>query len=98
MRGISAESLDHNKPPPSFILNIELISFAAFTRDPVIKYILVKVLYIFCAVWKSFHPHKLPDNRFFSNYVPSRQPRNSTVDQNSLLNTNFEEIRLLGSS
>jgi len=36
--------LDRNKPPPSLILKIELISFAVFTRDPVVKYILVKVL------------------------------------------------------
>jgi len=91
--------LDHNKPPPSLILKIEIISFAVFTRDPVVKYILVKVLYIFPVVLKSFHPHKHPENRiFFSNYVSSRQPRDSTFDQNGLLNINFEEIRLLGSS
>jgi len=88
--------LDHNKPPPSLILKIELISFAGFTRDQVVKYILIKVLYIFRVVLKSFHPHKLPENRIFSNYVSSRQPRDSTVNQNGLLNT-FEEIRL-GSS
>ena len=82
---ISAESLDHNKPPLPLNLIIELISFAVFTRDPVVKYILVKVLYIFRVVLKSFHPHKLPENRIFSNYVSSRQPRDSTVDQNGLL-------------
>jgi len=89
--------LDHNKPPPSLILKIELISFAVFTRDPVVKYILEKVLYIFRVVLKSFHPDKLPENRIFLNYVSSRQPRDSTVDQNGLLNTHFEEIRLLRS-
>ena len=68
--GISAESLDHNKPPPSLILKIELISFAVFTRDPVVKYILVRVLYIFRVVLKSFHPHKLPQEiAFFKLYV-----------------------------
>jgi len=80
------------------ILKIEIISLAVFTRDPGVKYILEKVLYIFLDVMKSFHPHELPENRIFSNYVFSRQPRDSTVDQNGLLNTNFEEIRLLGSS
>jgi len=90
--------LNQNKPPPSLILKIEVMSFAVFTRDTVVKYILVKVLYIFRVVLKSFHPHKLPKNRIFSNYVSSRQPRESTVDQNGLLNTIFEEIRLLGSS
>jgi len=85
--------LDHNKPPPSLILKIELIYFAVFTRDPVVKYILVKVLYIFRVVLKSFHPHELPENRIFSNYGSIRQPGDSTVDQNGLLNTNFEEIR-----
>jgi len=87
--------LDPNKPPLSLILKIDF--FAVFTRDPVIKYV-VKVLYILRIVLKSFHPHELPENRMFSNYVSSRQSRDSTVDQNGLLNTNFEEIRLLGSS
>jgi len=36
--GISAESLDHNKPPPSLILKIELFAFLAiFVRYPLIK-------------------------------------------------------------
>jgi len=65
--GILAGSLDHNKPPPSLILKIELISFAVITRYPVVKYVLVKVLYIFRVVSKSFHPHKLPENRIFFN-------------------------------
>jgi len=90
--------LNHNKPPPSLILKIELISLAVFTRDPVVKYILVKVLYIFRVALESFHTHKLPGNCSFSNYASSRQPQDSTVDQNGLLNTNFEEIRLLESS
>jgi len=83
----------------SLIWKIELIFyFAVFTRDPVVNYILVKVLYILRDVLKSFHPHKLPGNSIFSNYVSSRHHRDSTVDRNGLLNTHFGEIRLLGSS
>jgi len=78
--GISAESLDHYQPPPSLILKIELLFFTVYTRDPVVKYKLVKFSKIFRAVSKSFHPHKLPGNRIFSNYASSRQPRDSTVD------------------
>ena len=73
--GISAESLDHNKPPPSLIFKIELISFAVFTRDPVVEYILAKVLYIIHVVLKSFHPHKLPENRIFSNCIKQTTSR-----------------------
>jgi len=69
-----------------------------FTRDIVVKSILVEVLYIFRVELKSFHHHKLPENRIFLNYVSSRQPRDSTVDQNGLLNKKFEEKRLLGNS
>ena len=36
--GISAESLDHNKPPPPLILKIELFAFLAiFVRYPLMK-------------------------------------------------------------
>jgi len=43
--GISAESLDHNKPPPSLILKIELFVFLAiFFRYPLIKASFLEVL------------------------------------------------------
>jgi len=46
--GISAESLDHNKTPPSLILKIELFAFVAiFARFPLVKSILLEVLYGF---------------------------------------------------
>jgi len=41
---ISAESSDHNKPPPSLILKIELFAFLAiFVRYPLVKLILLDV-------------------------------------------------------
>jgi len=47
MRYISAESMNHNKPPPSLILTIELFAFLAiFARRQLVKSILLEVLYV----------------------------------------------------